>query len=175
MSSTPTHRILLKHVKEAIDDALIAFKKKLDGIKTPHTSTMSMSPLRSMCLSVEPYGIEPFVVDVVVDTTTNNINLRTDLDSLPPECYGASLPRSVVYGAINSARDVQDDKYGANKPQSLPGFLLLIQQRLDKASVAWAKDEDPLGEVTVLAALCVACLEKYGVTGSPITTDDIPQ
>lgn len=96
-----------------------------------------------------------------------------DLDSLPNECYGGVLPRNVVYNTIDNVRLIQDERHGAEKPQSLPGFLLLFQHYLNKAEVAWITDNDPLDEVTKLAALCVACLEKYGTTGSPITTDDI--
>lgn len=168
--ATPTHRQILRPVREAIDVAIQALADRMSKYVQPQTG-FGDDPKNITHLVVKPHGMESFVIEVYVQR--GRITTKTDLDMLPPECYGGLLPRSVVYNTINNVRDIQDERHGTDKPQSLPGFLLLFQQYLNKAEVAWITDKDPLGEVTKLAALCVACLEKYGIDGSPITTDDI--
>ena len=84
-----------------------------------------------------------------------------------------------VFAAIRRERTQQDEKWGKNKPQSLPGFLLVIRSELNEAFEGWTKNFEgkhaPLNEVLQIAAVAVACLERYGPTGSAIATNDIPQ
>lgn len=72
----------------------------------------------------------------------------------------------------------QNIKWGVNKPQSLPGYLLVIKRELDEAIEGWNKDlpgkSAPLNEIVQVAAVCVACLQRYGLTGNTISTNDIP-
>lgn len=88
-----------------------------------------------------------------------------------------AMTTSQVFDAILSELDRQDKKWGANKPQSLPGFMLIIQKELDEATTAWVKniegDHAPLNELVQVAAVAVACLRRYGINGSAIATDDM--
>lgn len=161
----PAHRPISWPVREAIDSAIQYYQNKI--------SDETFRSARHHLL-VSPPGIPSFVIEVAV-SSSGYVTLLTDLDMLPNECYSGVLPRTHVYNTIDNVRLIQDERHGTDKPQSLPGFMLLFQHYLNKAEVAWITDNDPLGEVTKLAALCVACLEKYGTTGSPITTDDTPR
>lgn len=82
-----------------------------------------------------------------------------------------------VFDTILNELDKQDKKWGSNKPQSLPGFMLIIQKELDEATLGWVKNIDgdhaPLNELVQVAAVAVACLRRYGVDGSAVATDDI--
>jgi hypothetical protein len=96
---------------------------------------------------------------------------------LPDCCYVGNIEQVKVFEAIAQERKNQDDKWGENKPQSLPGFLIILESELDEAKKGWAKNLDgksaPLNEIVQLAAVAVACLEKYGTKGSAISTNDI--
>lgn len=83
-----------------------------------------------------------------------------------------------VFDHIQDERLYQDLKWGAKKPQSLPGYLLIMQSELQEAIDGWMKDrEEPrqstLEEILQVVAVGVACLETYGVRGSAISTNDI--
>ena len=84
-----------------------------------------------------------------------------------------------VFDAIAHERQRQDLKWGADKQQSLPGYLLVVESELNEAKEGWVKNlinkHAPLSEVLQIAAVCVACMERYGVEGSAIATDDIPE
>lgn len=86
--------------------------------------------------------------------------------------------REQVYNAINEERYHQELKYGKDREQSLAGFLLIMESELNEAKLGWIKNSfgrsATLNEIVQLAAVCVACLEKYGLTGSAASTDDIP-
>lgn len=87
--------------------------------------------------------------------------------------------RTQVYSAIDAERDYQDRKYGHYKQQSFPGFLAIIRAELAEAEAAWLKDktgdrQTALEEVVQVGATVVACLEKYGIRGYPVSTDDLP-
>lgn len=105
-------------------------------------------------------------------------NIVTDLSLLPEDCYDAVLSMPEVFDSIVKERKHQDDKWGPNKPQSLPGFLIILERELQEAKDAWLKNVEgehaALNEIVQIAATAVACLEKYGVTGSAIATNDIP-
>lgn len=83
-----------------------------------------------------------------------------------------------VFYAIMEERKRQDEKWGADKPQSLPGFLLILEAELNEAKLGWLKDlsgkSAPLNEIVQLAAVAVACLERYGVKGTAWSTNDTP-
>ena len=85
-----------------------------------------------------------------------------------------------VFEAIRGERAYQDVKWGPRKPQSLPGFLLVMRTELDEAEIAWAKNQvesrhTPLEEILQVVTVGIRCLEKYGVEGSARATDDITE
>lgn len=88
------------------------------------------------------------------------------------------LSKDEVYEHITAERNYQDMKWGADKAQSLPGYLIIMQKELQEAIDGWMKNDTgrnaPLHEVLQVAAVAVACLEQYGVHGSTINTLDIP-
>lgn len=87
------------------------------------------------------------------------------------------LTQEQVFEAIKAEREHQKRKYGADKQQSIPGFLLVLEQELQEAKDGWIKNvsgrDSVLSEVVQVAAVAFACLEKYGITGSAFATDDI--
>lgn len=100
------------------------------------------------------------------------------LPVLPDCCYVGGAAQKTAFEAIAQERKNQEDKWGENKPQSLPGYLMILESELNEAKLGWIKNLDgksaPLNEIVQLAAVAVACLERYGVTGSAIATNDIP-
>jgi hypothetical protein len=100
------------------------------------------------------------------------------LPVLPEYCYVGGAEQVKVFEAIAQERKNQEDKWGENKPQSLPGYLLILESELNEAKLGWIKNlpgkSAPLNEIVQIAAVAVACLERYGVSGSTIATDDIP-
>jgi hypothetical protein len=97
---------------------------------------------------------------------------------LPASCYFGGAQRPAVYDAIDQERNHQIEKYGADKQQSIPGFLLIIENELNEAKAGWTKNlegrHSAMHEICQIAATCVAAMEKYGTSGSAISTDDIP-
>ena len=88
-----------------------------------------------------------------------------------------TLTKQQVFEAVVDERSNQDEKWGVDKPQSLPGYMLIIQSELNEALEGWTKNKTgkhaPLNEIVQIADVCFACLEKYGVTGSTIANNDI--
>jgi hypothetical protein len=88
------------------------------------------------------------------------------------------LTRQEVFDAINQERSYQDQKWGVNNPQSLPGFLLIAKGELNEAIDGWIKNRQgrnsPLAELLQVAAVCVAAMERYGINGNTVNTDDVP-
>lgn len=84
--------------------------------------------------------------------------------------------RVKAINAIIAERVNQEQKWGIDKPQSLPGFLLVMQLELQEAINGWMKNiegkHSALAEIVQVCAVGVACLEKYGISGSAISTDD---
>lgn len=85
--------------------------------------------------------------------------------------------RDDVYLAVSKERIYQDRKRGENKPQSVPGFLLIMRKELEQAETAWLKNvrgdrQTVLEEIVQLAATAVACLERYGVEGNTVSCND---
>lgn len=87
------------------------------------------------------------------------------------------LSREEVMSAIDNECLSQDKKWGVDKPQSLPGFLLIMQKEINEAVEGWAKNYEgkhaPLNEVVQVAAVAIRCLERYGTNGSAAATNDI--
>ncbi len=81
-----------------------------------------------------------------------------------------------VFELIREERAYQDSKYGVDKEQSLAGFIAVLRAELVEAEEGWIKNKvgrnSPLHEILQVAATAVACLEKYGATGTTISTDD---
>lgn len=110
--------------------------------------------------------------------TSSSLAFERSVEAFPDQWFVNTCPRTKVYEALDGERQYQDAKWGEGKPQSLPGFLLVMQAELDEAIEGWQKNKTgrhaPLNEVVQLAATAVACLERYGTTGSALSTDDIP-
>lgn len=133
----------------------------------------------------DPVAGRNLITTTVISVGGLNIPVnKSDVRSIPysvpqlPDCYVGSAEQTKVFEAIAKERKNQDDKWGEDKPQSLPGFLLILESELNEAKLGWTKNLDgksaPLNEIVQLAATAVACLEKYGTSGSAIATDDIP-
>ena len=79
--------------------------------------------------------------------------------------------RQAVYEAINRERRHQDHKWGtiASKDgsQSLPGWLLILEDHVAKAKAAWnaANPVEARREIVQVGATSVACLEQHGSVG----------
>lgn len=104
--------------------------------------------------------------------------LEGQLDLLPEECYGATLSFEEAVADVRTERDYQIKKY-KDQPQSLPGFLLILQQEIKEAVDGWMAGvntgrDSPLHEVRQIAATAIACLERYGSTGITVNTNDVP-
>ena len=174
------HRIIKKSVRKAINDVVIRNKHRFENscpadVIYPHTQ-----PSPYMVWTVEVYTFlitipngSQFPIEVQGE------RIITDLSTLPDCCYDAVLSQQEVFQAICKERDHQDNKWGPNKPQSLPGFLIVLEKELQEAKDAWVKnvtgEHATLNEVVQIAATAVACLEKYGVSGSAVSTNDIPE
>lgn len=82
-----------------------------------------------------------------------------------------------VTRAIEKELEYQDDKYGADKQQSFPGYLLLMRKELEEAEQGWIKGpwngrNSALGELVQVVALGIRALTQYGVDGCPAATND---
>ena len=87
------------------------------------------------------------------------------------------LTRAEVYNYIDQERNYQALKWD-EKPQSLTGFLLIMRNEQEEAEQGWMKSiqsgrNSPLAEILQVVATGVACLERYGVDGLTINTNDI--
>lgn len=86
------------------------------------------------------------------------------------------LTREEVYAEIDKEREYQFNKWG-DKPQSLPGYLIILKKEIDEAIDGWMKNSTgrnaPLNEVVQVAAVAVACLEQYGCDGITCNTLDL--
>jgi hypothetical protein len=131
----------------------------------------------------DPSGMITTRVMIVdgIGVAVNKQDVRSmpySLPVLPDFCYVGGTVQKKVFEAIAQERQKQEDKWGANKPQSLPGYLMILESELEEAKRGWIKNlpgkSAPLNEIVQLAAVAVACLERYGLTGSAVATDDIP-
>lgn len=82
-----------------------------------------------------------------------------------------------VIAAIEHELQYQKDKWGADKEQSLPGYMLVMQKELNEAIDGWMKNkiEDRqtcLEEIVQVVAVGIKCLETYGTCGSALSTND---
>src|SRR4051794_6072592 len=81
--------------------------------------------------------------------------------------------------AIHRELEHQRQKWGKHKPQSLPGFLLILESELAEAKHGWMKNLDgrnsSLTEMVQIAAVAIACLGRYGTFGSARATNDITE
>ncbi len=91
----------------------------------------------------------------------------------PLEAYGID---SRVERAVVAELKYQDDKWGKDKEQSFPGFLLILENELAEAKLGWAKGgeerQSALHEVTQIAAVALRCINTYGTIGCPRSTFD---
>jgi hypothetical protein len=68
---------------------------------------------------------------------------------------------------------------GPGRPQSLAGYLLILQHEVNEAINGWMKNADgrhaPLAEVVQVAAVAIRCLEDYGTKGNARSTPDVTE
>jgi hypothetical protein len=85
-----------------------------------------------------------------------------------------------VVNAVADERDYQRQRWGADKQQSLAGYLLIMKAELDEAIDGWMKNsterrDSCLEEVVQVVATGFACLETYGIKGCSRSTNDITE
>jgi hypothetical protein len=85
-----------------------------------------------------------------------------------------------VAKTVSEERDYQKQRWGADKQQSLPGYLLIMKAELDEAIDGWMKNttdrrDSCLEEVVQVAATAFACLEVYGPKGCSRSTNDVTE
>jgi hypothetical protein len=87
--------------------------------------------------------------------------------------------RTEIFEAVNREASYQDIKWGADKQQSLPGYLLIMKRELDEAIDGWMKNSDGrhscLSEVLQVVTVGVRCLEYYGTQGCSRSTPDVTE
>jgi len=87
-----------------------------------------------------------------------------------------SLVKPWVLEAIESEMRYQNAKWGADKEQSLPGFLLVMKRELAEAEEGWIKGHEErdsaLAEIVQVVATGIQCLNRYGVVGCPKASND---
>lgn len=86
--------------------------------------------------------------------------------------------KSEIIEAIDNERGYQTAKWGEHEQQSLPGFITIMRAEIEEAERAWIKNkiegrQTPLEEILQVVSVGVACLEKYGISGSAVPTDDL--
>lgn len=84
-----------------------------------------------------------------------------------------------VMAAIANELAHQDSKWGAGRPQSLAGYLLILQHEINEAINGWMKNAEgrhaPLAEVVQVAAVAIRALEDYGTKGNARSTRDVTE
>lgn len=80
--------------------------------------------------------------------------------------------RQNVYAAIDSERDYQDSKWpqdgspGFPNPLSIGEQILLAEEYLHQARLAWTQEKRPemkaLNIIRKVAGICVNCMEQHG-------------
>lgn len=72
----------------------------------------------------------------------------------------------------------QDRKWGQDKAQSLPGFILIAEREMNEVKEGWNKNlqerNSALHEMVQVAAICIQAIMRYGPTGNTYSTNDIP-
>jgi hypothetical protein len=85
------------------------------------------------------------------------------------------IPLSAAYRELEHQRQ----KWGKDKSQSLPGFLLILECEVSEAKHGRMKNlegrNSPLSKVVQIAAVALACLARYGTKGSAVATNDITE
>jgi hypothetical protein len=83
-----------------------------------------------------------------------------------------------VCAAVQDEMAYQDIKWGADKQQSLPGYMVVMENELRKAREGWCANksgrESALAEILQTVTVGIRCLEQYGITGWAVATDDLP-
>lgn len=84
-----------------------------------------------------------------------------------------------IIKAIVDELTYQETRHGIDKQQSLPGYMLIMEHKLNDAKSSWNENhwcnrQTPLEEIVQVVAVGIKCLQTYGVTGSAVPTNDIP-
>lgn len=84
-----------------------------------------------------------------------------------------------VVTAIELELQHQCSKWGADKQQSLPGYLLIMKYELDEAIDGWMKDKvgrnSPLNEIVQVVTTGICALNYYGINGTARSTSDVTE
>lgn len=103
-------------------------------------------------------------------------SLSNQYYQLPKDCYDSTLSFDQAVDVVRTKRQKQDQKFGVDKPQSLAGFMLILQHKINEATHNWyqgnIETNDPLSSIVDIAAVAIACIEKYGDKGNTISTND---
>ena len=77
-----------------------------------------------------------------------------------------ALNRSDIFNAVVRERNYQDNKHGVGN-HSIGSWLLILEAELSEAKEAAIKPktgrDNVISEVIQCMAVCVACLEQYGI------------
>lgn len=91
---------------------------------------------------------------------------------------GEELPilSADLAGAIRAEIKYQDEKFGADKGQSLIGYLTVVENEISEAKHGWTKNlkgrHSPLHELLQAVTVGIRCLNRYGTSGCTISADD---
>jgi len=165
-------RLLRRSIQEQIEARQQDYIDGIEYVQYPGSWERFSKPTKT-CFRIDTVDGK----DAVIDFTSQE-TFDASLDALPEECYAGLASKQEVFQAICAEREYQDEKWGAHKPLSLPGFLLVIERELQEAKEGWLKNHTgrnaPLNELVQVAATCFAALERYGVTGSTHNVNDDP-
>lgn len=81
-----------------------------------------------------------------------------------------------ILSRLQFERTKQHGKWGEHRPQSLAGYIILIEKELAEAKEGYAKDvrgaHSAINELWQVAYLAIDCLERYGSQDYVETTND---
>jgi hypothetical protein len=80
-----------------------------------------------------------------------------------------------IIALVTQEQASQAIKWGSDRPQSLGGFLLIMQAELEEAIQGYVKDRNDkhsaLNEIMQVVTVGINCLQRYGLN-NPMTTND---
>ena len=81
-----------------------------------------------------------------------------------------ALTAEQVFECIKQEREFQKQKWGEDRTQSIPGYLLVARKELEEAEDGWLKNKSgrhgAMSELVQTAAVIFACLEEHGILSS---------
>ncbi len=167
----PGHGLVLDLGECIVYHNCLPIEKNLHELRRARTFETALADTAVYLMADVPTSIDD-IANMLVDPDVRHVRYGEDCDSsMDAPCF-ADAVRYVA-----RERHYQMHKYGWDKEQSLPGFLIVISHLLGTAVTAWTKNRDeprrtPLAIVTAIAATAIACIQRYGATGSAHATND---